>query len=79
MKKRILLMVAISFFGITTFAQTPSWLWVKSAVGTGDVGPCYVAVDASGNIYMAGNFDSPTLTFDSITLTNNGSADIFAV
>jgi len=79
MKTRILLIVGISFFCITSFAQAPSWLWVKSAAATGDIGPNSVAVDASGNIYMAGDFDYPTITFGSITLTNNDNSDIFLV
>lgn len=36
-----------------------------------------VAVDASGNTYMAGYFWSITLTFSSTTLTNAGGYDIF--
>jgi hypothetical protein len=32
-----------------------------------------IAVDASGNLYVAGLFRSPTLTFGSYTLTNAGA------
>ena len=79
MKKRILLIVAISFFGIASFAQSPSWLWAKSAGGiNNDIATCVVA-DASGNIYIYGAFVSPTITFGSITLTNETGSDIFIV
>ena len=36
-----------------------------------------LAVDASGNVYVAGTFVSPTLTLGSTTLTNAGGADLF--
>jgi hypothetical protein len=56
-------------------------LWAKSADGEGQANS--VTVDASGNIYLAGDFSSAILTFDSINLTNtNGSGnsgDIFLV
>ncbi len=35
-----------------------------------------VTLDASGNAYMTGYFDSPTITFDSYTLTDAGNGDI---
>ena len=52
-------------------------LWAKSAGGTADDEAYSVAVDASGNIYLAGYFESPTITFGSYTLTNAGSYDMF--
>jgi hypothetical protein len=36
-----------------------------------------LALDASGNVYVAGSFVSPTLTLGSITLTNAGGTDLF--
>ena len=38
-----------------------------------------VATDGNGNVYITGNFDSPTIAFGSTTLTNAnaGSSDIF--
>lgn len=36
-------------------------------------------MDASGNCYVAGYYGSPTITFDSDTLTNAGSLNIFVV
>ncbi|MFA4852230.1 MAG: SBBP repeat-containing protein [Bacteroidales bacterium] len=55
-------------------------LWAKSAIGTNNDYANSVTVDALGNAYVAGQFDSPTMTVGSITLTNantNGSFDLF--
>jgi len=68
-------------------AQAPNWQWAKSAGGAGYIeAQSYlqsVAVDAAGNSYVVGWYDSPTITFGSITLTNNdntgNSDDLFFV
>lgn len=54
-------------------------LWAKNAGGTSSDDARSVAADASGNIYMTGSFQSPTLSFGTTTLTNvsSGSNDIF--
>jgi len=55
-------------------------LWAKSAGK-----PYYndishdIALDSYGNPYIIGGFDSPSINFDTITLTNNGNANIFIV
>jgi len=82
MKKIIIIpfLVVISFLCFLSkisFGQAPDWLWAKSAAGTNDDAAYSIAVDASGNIYVAGDFRSPTLTFGSYTLTNAGWYDIF--
>ena len=86
MKKQILLrfrrIAVIGFLcllGITSHAQTPNWLWAKSACGTENDEATSVAVDALGNTYVTGFFESPTISFDSTTLTNVWSSlkDIF--
>ncbi len=53
-----------------------NWLWAQNAGGTSDDYGSGIAVDASGNIYVTGDFDV-TATFGSTTLTSNGYYDIF--
>ena len=54
-------------------------LWAKSAVGIDNDLGTSVATDAYGNAYITGYFYSPTITFETTTLTNAGSADIYLV
>jgi hypothetical protein len=62
---------------IAKLDSSGNWLWAKNAgysgCGTSGNG---IAVDASGNIYVTGDF-SGSATFGSITLTSNGDSDIF--
>jgi len=52
-------------------AGTP--LWVKGNQ-TGDAYIINLATDAAGNVIMFGTFDSHTVTFDALTLTNTTSS-----
>jgi len=66
---------------IVKYNSNGNVLWAKSAGGSGDDLAYSVATDALGNVYMAGSFNSVTITFGSTTLTNAGSPynDIFIV
>ncbi len=46
--------------------------WVRSTGNVGDDAIGFVTVDPSGNLIATGNYASPALTFDSITITNGG-------
>ena len=77
-------------FGLTTLSNNGSdnifiakydtsgnVVWAKSAGESySDVGYS-ISVDANGNSYITGYFSSPTITFGSDTLSNNGSGNIF--
>jgi hypothetical protein len=52
-------------------------IWAKSVNGNGNDETWTIGIDISEDFYIAGNFDSPTLNFGSITLTNTGQSDIF--
>src|SRR5665213_1457032 len=55
-------------------------LWAKSAIGADYDESNSVAVDALGNIFLTGVFNSPTIIFSADTLTNaSGSDDLFLV
>jgi hypothetical protein len=80
MKKSNLLFAAICFYLCVSnilYAQTPGWLWAKSAGGTNADRAFSLAGDATGNLFVAGEFKSSTLTFGSATLVNSGDFDIF--
>jgi hypothetical protein len=84
LKKSILLFAVICslcFLSKISNAQPPNWLWATSAGGTDYDYASSVAVDASGNTYVAGWFASSTITFGSTTLTNAnaGNGDMFLV
>jgi hypothetical protein len=57
-------------------------LWARTAAGADDDEGMGISVDASGNVYVTGYFESPTIVFGTFTLTNNSNtnlADMFLV
>ena len=62
---------------IAKYDATGNILWVKSAGGTGGEAGLSLSSDASGNVFVTGYFNSPTITFGSTSLTNVGSNDLF--
>ncbi len=54
-------------------------VWSKTAQGNLNDYANSVAVDTSGNVYVAGHFESASIKFGAITLVNYGYNDIFLV
>jgi len=62
---------------VAKYDQSGNVLWARRAGGGKyDFGRAIV-VDASGNAYVTGSFQSTTPTFDSFTLTAIGKSDVF--
>jgi gliding motility-associated-like protein len=64
------------------YTQAPYWLWAKVPVGPNlFAAGVSVVTDASGNVYVSGFFDGPSITFGSCTLTapSNGNEHLFLV
>jgi len=62
---------------IAKFDVNGNEIWARSAGGTGLDWGHSVAADILGNIYITGNFKSPSITFGNISLNNTGDDDIF--
>ncbi|MFT6503184.1 MAG: hypothetical protein ACJASQ_003316 [Crocinitomicaceae bacterium] len=74
--KITLLIIFITIFGIVN-AQSTSFQWAKAAGGINYDEGNSIATDASGNVYVTGRFQSPTITFGTTTLTKVGTFDFF--
>jgi hypothetical protein len=79
---KIILLLTIVLFAFesvekTTYAQSPQWQWAKSAGGTSVEQANAVATDINGNVYVAGLFNSDSITFGATTLINAGGDDLF--
>lgn len=70
MKKIILFLLAAAFAGFSN-AQTPDWQWARNASGTGLQETILSSTDLSGNVYLAGNFQTD-ITFGTTTMLQNG-------
>jgi hypothetical protein len=60
-------------------AQAPNWQWAKGVGGTGYDAGNSTATDAAGNVYVTGDYNTPTITFGAFTLTNTGVGSTFIV
>jgi hypothetical protein len=71
-----------SEFYVAKYDPLGALLWVHTAPGNDDDEGLSLSTDGSGNVYVTGYFESPTLVFGGTTLTNNsnpGIADLFVV
>ncbi len=77
--KQIILLTCIFFFSPQIMAQMEAWQWAKSGIGGASDRATGIAVDAKGNSYVCGSFQSFSLGLGSKFLYNSdsGSSDIF--
>lgn len=61
---------------IAKVSNDGKWLWAKQIASTDDVSPYGIALDASANVYVTGEFENES-TFGSVTLTSKGEDDVF--
>jgi len=68
-------------FFIAKYDPNGNVLWAKSASGIDDETGYSVSTDAAGNAYVTGNYQSPTMSFGNIVLTNinNNNGNVFVV
>lgn len=62
---------------IAKYNSSGNVLWAKNINATSNSYINTLATDNSGNVYITGYFDSPTITFGSTTLINLGGEDVF--
>lgn len=62
---------------IAEYNPAGSLVWAKSAGGTGEDSPNSIATDTLGNFFVAGYFYSTSITFDTTTISNGGTTDLF--
>lgn len=58
-------------------AQSPTWVWSKSANGINYEDAASVATDVPGNVYVTGYFTGTSFVFGTDTLSSAGSADMY--
>lgn len=62
---------------LTKFDAAGNVIWAKSGGGISFDEAFSCAADASGNIYMTGLYDSPSMVIGTSTVTNAGNQDVF--
>jgi hypothetical protein len=78
MRRRILFFFILCC-SARVFSQAPAWQWAAGSGSTYDESGNSVVTDATGNVYVTGNFSSPAIIFGTYTLTNVNNNDVFLV
>ncbi len=73
----------LSFFSIISgWAQTPNWAWAYNYEAFNSDTRSLTATASNGDVYLIGNFLTPTMAVGSTTLTNSGgnnSGDLYII
>lgn len=64
---------------LNVHSQAPNWQWAKTSSEISQSQGNSVCIDVSGNSYVTGYFQGPSISFGSFTLTANGSPNLFLV
>ena len=64
---------------IVKYNSSGNVVWAKGVGGVGNENAKYVTTDHFGNVYVAGYFTSPSLTFGTSTIINTGPCNAFLV
>ena len=62
---------------ILKYDSSGGQVWAKGAGGADFDYGLRIAVDEASNVYLTGIFGSPTISFDSIAISNSGAGDVF--
>lgn len=62
---------------IVKYDSSGNVIWVQSAGSIGNDAPYGVSNDVQGNVFVTGSYNSLSLSFGTIVITNMGSYDIF--
>ncbi|MBA7562126.1 hypothetical protein ES708_03775 [subsurface metagenome] len=76
-KSGLYLIFIVLFAYSSAKAQQFNWEWAKKADGTLNDRALSVTTDQGGNVYFAGWFESDSITFDTLTLYNNGMRNVY--
>ncbi len=77
MKTATLTLLLVLCFFDPIRAQTSNWLWAKGAGGSGIQEEQDAVADKDGNVYITGYYSGSSITFDSATLPNSLSQNVF--
>lgn len=66
-------------FYLVKYDPSGNVLWAKGATGASNEGGNNITLDASGNVYVVGTFNSSSLTFGTTTIALHSYDDIFVV
>ena len=73
--QKITFLIIITLLVYTANAQTFNWDWVSTIESEGDSFAYKSVADSEGNLYVAGKFSTPSITFGSYTLNKTTEDD----